>query len=305
VDAVRLPEDLALIDLLKKISLSGVVLTLALTVITFTGFWGISPHISSLFLITGLALSVRPTENMTKIIKYIFINTPLLGGILLFVWSLINILLNYYRIDNTTNISFMLLGLTLVIPYATFLNHRFHPTQFLAFLILMINIQPVLVFIYSLFTPAARVQVTISSFFTSLIFSLIACSIVLRWPGRGFVGYLTTKSVSGSLARRIILINMLIIPVIGFLGIYFNFVVILVVLIAITTVLFWLNVKFLYHSELENFLINTELKKHNVNLKLSNEDLAGKIQDLEKTGKHYRENLVYQEKFRDIAEALG
>ncbi len=305
VDVIRLPEDVELTKFLKNISFVGIILSLVFTAISFFRYLNITPLVSSLFLITALSLMVRPTDKMTNIPKYIFVNLPLLGGIMIFAWSLINIFFRFYNISLNTNISFILMGLTLTIPYATFLYHRFHPTQLISFLIFLLNLEPVLNYIYKMFLPTIPNQVSLSSFFTSWIFILISGSIIFRWPGRGFVSYFTSDSVSGSLARRTLLVNILIIPFIGYLGLYTNFVLSLVVLISMIAVLFWINTRYLYNSELDNFLIREELRKHNVNLRLHNEDLTEKIQNLEKTKQHYLENLNYQDKFRDIAESLG
>jgi hypothetical protein len=305
VDVIRLPEDVELIKFLKNISFVGIILSLVFTAISFFRYLNITPHVSALFLITTLSLLVRPTDKMSEIPKYIFVNLPLLGGIMISVWSLINMFFRFYHISLNTNVSFILMGLTLIIPYATFLSHRFHPTQLISFLILLINLEPVLNYVYKMLLPTLPNLVSLSSFFTSWIFILISSSIIFRWPGRGFVSYFTSESVSGSLARRALLVNILIIPLIGYLGMSVNLVLSLVVLISMTALLFWINIRFLYNSELDNFLIREELRKHNVNLRLHNENLTEKIQDLEKTRQHYLENINYQDKFRGIAESLG
>lgn len=283
----------------------GIIFSLIFTGISYFKYLNITPHASSLFLIASLSLLVRPTDKMAKIVKYIFVNLPLLGGIVICVWSLINIFLRYYQIGLFTNLSFILLGLTLTIPYASFLHHRFHPTQLMAFLIFILNLEPVLNYIYKMLIPTLANQVSLAAFFTSWIFLLVSSAIIIRWPSRGIVSYFTTESISGSLARRTLLVNVLIIPFIGYLGLYVNFVLGLVALISMTAILSWINIRLLYSSEMENFLITQELKKHNVNLKMDNQGLAEKIQDLEVSKNRYLENLNYQDKFRDIAEALG
>ena len=78
-----------------------------------------------------------------------------------------------------------------------------------------------------------------------------------------------------------------------------------VLYIALSTILAWLNLKLLYRHELEHFVMQEELRVHNIHLKLSAEDMAAQVQQLESTSQQYVSKLNYQDNFRDLAESLG
>ena len=76
-------------------------------------------------------------------------------------------------------------------------------------------------------------------------------------------------------------------------------------LVVVAVVMAWFNIKLLYKLELERFAMKEELRIHNIHLKLSNEDMAIKMDELEKAKQKYASHLNYQDKFMDIVETLG
>jgi hypothetical protein len=287
---LHLPENIELIFFLKKLSYYLNIFILISSVLSLLGLLGIPFQTSLMFLILSFTLLFRTS----------FILIHIFGSLIVILWSFLNIICGFENIGLLANFSFFLISLSIAIPYLKILVHRFHPAQFLAFISLIINLSLVLGFIYQSLN-------NFPTFLLAVFFLFLSISILLRWPGRGFVSYFNIESHISSLVRRTLLLNLLIIPLVGFIGILFSQYIsnIIVSLVVISVILSWLNIKLLYNSELERFLMKEELRVHNINLKLNNEDLVVKMQELEKTKQNYASQLNYQNKFRDLAESLG
>ncbi len=222
-------------------------------------------------------------------------------------------------IDNRTTILvagfiFFLVGLAALASRID-IAHRFHIVQLFALMIIVISAIPLLGYVYQLVSPYRATNIMFLPANTAVLFILLGHAMLLRWPNRGFMGMFTLDSLSSVFALRLLVINVLLSPVIGFIVLSgagrilytFNEVLALLViaLILIASGLTWLNIKLLYKFEVEYLLMKEALRVHNIDLKMSNADLAGRMEDLEKTTEHYANSLKYQDKFRDMSESLG
>lgn len=303
--AIHLPHNNKLVGALRQIAFG---VNLIAVILLGMSYWlGARMPIGAalLFLIIAGTTLFHATENSGKRIQTILTIIPVTAGIFVSLCSIYIFFFTAEDISFYTLLSFIFTGLAIAIPYIKTLIHRFHPAQFLAFMTLIPNLMAV----FGTFNTDFTV------FYISLLFVLVSMAILLRWPGRGFMGIFTTDSASSSLALKLVLSILLLVPVIGFLIMIWQKVfrtsmteVIAVITISITTIftiLIWLDTRWVYKTELENFLMKEELKEHNINLKLNNQDLAEQIQNLENTKRKYAATLNYQDRYRDIAEGLG
>jgi hypothetical protein len=124
----------------------------------------------------------------------------------------------------------------------------------------------------------------------------------------------TTDSISSMFAFELLIVNIIIIFILGFLslvgvrmGVYASYeaTAVLIMLIIVFAILFaWFNIRLLYRFELERFVMKEELRVHNIDLKLGNEELAGKMTKLQEKAKEYADKLSNQEKYKDITDNL-
>jgi len=124
----------------------------------------------------------------------------------------------------------------------------------------------------------------------------------------------TTDSISSMFAFELVIINVVLTLILGFLalvgvriGIYASYeatAVLIVLLIVITVSFAWINIRLLYRFELERFVMKEELRVHNIDLKLGNEELVGKMAKLQETTKEYADKLSNQEKYKDVIANL-
>jgi hypothetical protein len=305
VTAAGLPKNDKLVGFLRQISFGGNLLAVILLAVIFWVGVKIPGGAALLFLIIAATTLFHATESSGNKTKRVFMIIPVTAGFFVCLFSVYLYFFSFERLSLYSLLSFIFIGTGIAIPYIKNLTHRFHPAQFLAFLTLIPN----------LMATFGMFNVDIPIFYISLLFVLISLALLLRWPGRGFMGIFTTDSVSSSLAFKFLVSIMLLVPLLGFIALDWNNVsrasiseVIAVLTVSITAlliVLIWINTRQVYKTELENFLMKEELKVHNIDLKLSNEDLVNKMQELENSKKRYAQRLNYQDRFRDIAEGLG
>jgi ABC-type transport system involved in cytochrome bd biosynthesis fused ATPase/permease subunit len=115
-------------------------------------------------------------------------------------------------------------------------------------------------------------------------------------------------------AIELLIANIIITFILGFItlvgvriGIYAQYeatAVLIVLLIVLTIIFSWINIRLLYRFELERFVMKEELRVHNIDLKLGNEELADKMTKLQETTKEYADKLSNQEKYKDVTSNL-
>jgi hypothetical protein len=216
------------------------------------------------------------------------------------------------QINLSIGFSFLLIGLGLILPRLK-ASMRFHFVQLFSFTILIINFMAILGYLYLLLSPVA-INVPYTPLALATTFVLLCFAILLRWPARGLIGMFTTDSISSMYALGLLIINILITFILGFLslvgvrlGIYASYeatAVLIVLLIVCTIVFVWVNIRLLYRLELERFVMKEELRVHNIDLRLGNEDLVGKMTQLQEKNKEYADKLSNQEKYQDVTSNL-
>jgi len=220
---------------------------------------------------------------------------------------------NYVKqINLSIGFSFLLIGLSLILPRLK-ASSRFHFAQLFAFVILIINFMAILGFLYLQLSPV-NLKVPYTPLSLAITFVLLCSAVLLRWPARGLMSMFTTDSISSMFAFELVIINVVLTLILGFLalvgvriGIYASYeatAVLIVLLIVITVSFAWINIRLLYRFELERFVMKEELRVHNIDLKLGNEELVGKMAKLQETTKEYADKLSNQEKYKDVIANL-
>lgn len=268
-----------------------------------------------LFALTAGSLLFHATEKSSPAVKFIFPLIHLLCGALVSLICLGALIGLIRSLNPRVALSFLGLGVSLMLPYVKTPNFRFRTAQGLAFFVLVATAIPLLTQVYQLLLPPVSRVTTLTPFSQSLALLLLCQAILLRWPGRGVVGVFATQSLNSMYALRLLLVSLASAPFIGAAALLLApaaspslaqvTATTVVLYIALSTILAWLNLKLLYRHELEHFVMQEELRVHNIHLKLSAEDMAAQVQQLESTSQQYVSKLNYQDNFRDLAESLG
>lgn len=206
----------------------------------------------------------------------------------------------------------LLIGLALMLARIK-TPKRFYAIDALVFIVLIINSIMVLSNAYQLLS-IARPQLYFISFGPAIIFVLLCISILLRWPGRGFVGMFATDSISSKFSLRLLVVSLgtsFLLGLIIIIGMkneiypsYGAVAILVIVFMTLSALIAWINLKLLYKFELERFLMKEELRVHNISINLNNEELISKMTELEGTKNEYAQKLNYQKKVLDIADNL-
>jgi hypothetical protein len=313
---IHLPENKTLTGILQKLSLVTSVLVLVFGGVTLF----FSPIIAAVFILAiiplfleGIFDPLRPVKKLLKTSCFamsMFCATLVLLAGILFMFGFG---LGYTKqINLSIGFSFLLIGLSLILPRLK-ASSRFHFVQLFSFAILIINFMAILGYLYLQLSPVT-INVPYTPLSLATAFVLLCSAILLRWPARGLIGMFTADSISSMFALGLLIINIVITFILGFLslvgvrlGIYASYeatAVLIVLLIVCTIVFTWINIRLLYRFELERFVMKEELRVHNIDLKLGNEDLAGKMSELQERNKEYADKLSNQEKYQDITSNL-
>jgi hypothetical protein len=313
---IHLPENKKLTGFLQTLSIVISFLVLAFGVIIFFS----SPVVAIIFILTVLPLFLEnkldPFRQVNKLLKLSCFVMSILSSILVFLAGLLFIFgfgLAYTKqINLSIGFSFLLVGLALILPRLK-ASTRFHAVQLFAFVILIINFMAILGFIYLQLSPVA-VNTPYTPLNLAIAFALLCSAILLRWPARGLMGMFTADSISSMFAFELLVVNIIITFVLGFmalvgvrLGIYASYeaTAVLIVLLIVSIIIFaWVNIRLLYRFELERFVMKEELRVHNIDLKLGNEELVGKMAKLQETTKEYADKLSNQGKYKDVIANL-
>jgi hypothetical protein len=317
---IHLPENKKLTGILQKLSLLISLLVLAFGLINLF----FSPVIATVFILASIPLFIEgklehPFQSKSKtpeLIKISFLSISFICSILIIlagILFLFGVGVNYVKqIDLSIGLSFLLIGISLVLPRAKS-SFRFHVIHLFAFIILAINSMAILGYLYLQLSPI-KINVPYTPLLLAIIFVLLCLAILLRSPARGLMAMFTTDSISSMFAFELLIVNIIIIFILGFLslvgvrmGVYASYeaTAVLIMLIIVFAILFaWFNIRLLYRFELERFVMKEELRVHNIDLKLGNEELAGKMTKLQEKAKEYADKLSNQEKYKDITDNL-
>lgn len=207
---------------------------------------------------------------------------------------------------------FLLLGLSLLISI-TKIPHRYHFMQIIALLALSLSLFSFLELIYQYVSFTKTFPIIQNQLVTSFLFFLLAQSTILLKPGRGFMGLFLIDSQSSQLARISLFYFTLMPPLLGFLLIFgekmnildthgrLALMVVGVTIVSIAST--WINVRLLFPSEVEHFMMKDSLEKHNLSLELNATNLSTKIMELEEAKQEVTKKLNNQETLQDIMES--
>ncbi len=323
LDGIHLPENRKLVQLLTRTSLAICIAVILMAVIFALGFIPYSSHKIDPFTLLafiGLATSLIIVGLQKKINKSIIVRLLSLCRWICNVFVITVggwYVLSYINQQGGDGVV-LIVGLKLI-SLGTALSlslvktiHRFHLVQLLILIVLIFSSVTVLGHIYQFFFHLNTHSIA-TPLIVGLLFFFLCLGAFLRWPTRGFVGLLTTDSLSAIFAIRMLVITIFSISIIGIfalggvsLGIYslFEAVAIFAVLLMVfITGLIWINTKLLYKSELKNFFLSEELRVHSISLGLSNEDLAEKMAQLEKTNMEYIDKLNSRNKYAEVVDS--
>lgn len=213
-----------------------------------------------------------------------------------------------------TGFCFSLLGLALIPPY-TRIPLRFHITQFLVFIVSILNMFIVLESTYQFFSPLPAVQLVHASLPVALCFVFFCFGLLLRWSNRGFIGNFTLDSTASVFALRVFMINLISAPILAFIvlfimlktsyNLYQVLALVVVGLACTSSMLVWINIKLLYSHELEHLLMRESLRAHNVDLAKEEVTLQKRMDQLEQEKQEYLEKLKSQSAWQDATDRLG
>jgi len=317
---IHLPENKKLTGILQKLSLLISLLVFIIGIVTLF----FSPIIAAVFILASVPLFIegklehpfQSKSNVPKYLKLCFHVASILCSILVFLSGILFIfgfgLIYKEQINLSIGFSFLLIGLALIL-LRTKASIRFHVVQLCIFVILVINSMAILGYLYLQLSPV-KLNVPYTPLSLAITFVMLCFAILLRWPARGLMGMFTTDSISSMFALELLVVNIVIIFILGFvslvgvrLGIYASYeatAVLIMLLIVLTIILAWINIRLLYRFELERFVMKEELRVHNIDLRLGNEELVGKMTELQETTKEYADKLSNQEKYKDVIGSL-
>lgn len=209
----------------------------------------------------------------------------------------------------SSGIDFSLFGVALLLPRIK-ASHRFHVVHLLILAIVVINMMTILNYVYQLLSPNSHVYIGNMPLTLAIMFIVAGHAIWLRWPNRGFIGMFTIDTVSSIFALRLLVIYVVFTPVVGLIGLmglrvglynpYEAVAIFAILIVFLSTVLSWLNIKLLYKFELERFAMKEELRINNIDLELGSEELAVKNTELTEVNKTYVDKLNNRESMMDI-----
>ncbi len=205
-------------------------------------------------------------------------------------------------------IVFLLIGLSLMASILK-IPHRYHFMQIIALGLLVISLFTFLVSIYNFVASGTDLGV---SFWESIIFFTLCQSIIFIKPDRGFVGLFMTESRSGQLARMSLLYFLTLPLCLGFIFLIMDKINLfdvnarLAFLVAVTIlfsiIIIWMNVRILYSSEVEHFVMREALRINNISLEMNATDLSTKMVELEQAKQEVTKKFDNQQSLVDLMD---
>jgi hypothetical protein len=213
-----------------------------------------------------------------------------------------------------SGVFFLLIGLSFVLN-AIKIPHRYHYAQLLVLIALAISLFGFLEIIYQFIAPGTVIIDGQNTFPATLLFFILCQSVILSKPDRGFIGLFTTDSLSSQLARLSLIYFAVLPPLLSILFLLFaktglfdpsgRLALLIVLLILMSVVITWINVKLLYPSEVEHYLMKEALRVNNISLELNAKDLSTKLIQLEQAEHVLKSKLNNQQTLTDLVDTLG
>lgn len=224
-------------------------------------------------------------------------------------------LLQYISVvDVKSGFIFSLVGLSLLITFSR-MPHKFHYSQLFLLAALAISLLGFLQNMYQFVTIDKFIFNEKHSFLGSWLLLVLAQSFMFARPDRGFIGLFTTDTNSSQLARRSIFYFAMLPPILGFyilagesIGIsdaYGRLALLVVAVIIMAIGITWLNIKLLYNSEVERYVMRETLRENNISLEMHAKDLSTKVGEMEKAKKRIADKLNHQQTLADLIESYG
>jgi len=292
--------------LMQYVSLGGGFLLLfAAIILLFNLFFNISTLGTSL---TNLPTIAALITSAVAIFFYKKSNKFQLLGFLLFCIGIFMLLTNFSKDANIVKngLFFFFIGLSLIASIIK-IPHRYHFMQIIALTLLLINLFTFLMNLYHFVSSETQFG---SSFWESIIFFILCQSILFIKPNRGFVGLFMTASRSSQLARMSLMYSLTLPLCLGFIFLIMekmNFfstegrlAFLVIVAIFFSIVVTWMNVRLLYNSEVEHFMMKEALRINKISLELNANDLSSKVNQLEDAKKQISDKFNNQQTLVDI-----
>jgi hypothetical protein len=210
-----------------------------------------------------------------------------------------------------SGILFLIIGLSILSSILP-IPHRYHFMQVIAFTAISISLFSLLESLYryiSLGYLTGDVQYAIWS---SLFFFILSQSIFWMKPGRGFVGIFMCDNLSSKLSRMSLIYFTTMPPLFGFFlilseRIHFldssgRLALLIVIVIIICIISTWINIRLLYPSAVEHFLMKEALRVNNISLEMNASDLTTKVDELEKAKQEVTRKFNNQQTLTDIMD---
>ena len=303
---IHLPEDLDLIlrikGLARVISLvvamfSVLVVAGWMTGIRYLKIMFVGPSVMPIevavsLLLIAIPLMFRLTNKTPKGLQVIYKSVTIVFGIVVGVGNLLHF--------SILNVSLSLLGWALVLT-RTKIPFRFKLMQLVAFGIVMLGLCAVMVNVYRYLASGLGTGIFDVPMNVGVLFALLGEALLLRWPNRGFMGLFNTESLTSVVAFRTLVLNMILTPVVGGIGlavarrmslaVFETVAAVVTIQMVVFAMLMWFGVKRLYEWELERLIAKEEARVRDLGLSLSNEDMKVKVAGLEETKERYLKNL--------------
>lgn len=210
-----------------------------------------------------------------------------------------------------TGMLFVIIGLSLIISILK-IPHRYHFMQIIIMAAVVISLFSFLEMLYH-FILLGTFSEGQAGPFGPLLFFILSQSIIFMKSDRGFIGLFNTDSRSSQLARMSIRYFIAMPPLLGLLLLLgenlhilnasSRLALLVVMVIVLSIALSWINVRSLYSSEVEHFLMREALRVNNISLELNATDLSTQITQLEKAKQDVAKKLENQQTLVDIMDS--
>lgn len=309
---IHLPQSLFATKMVSMISVVSAVLALVISLWVFIhGFINID-FLALIAVFVSCASAIFYRKSVQTFLGYLP-TVHLVLGILIACLGVIDVVVLGVMVSPFGAV-FIPIGLAIAITGLK-LPHRFHVAQSILFFLCLTVSTVALYNGFRLLYPSLGSTVSLGVFLSSLAYAFLCLSLYLSKGDRGFVGMFTTDSLSSQLARRSLIsfvISMIVISSLiyfaqksGRLDAQLGIVLFLVLIIFLLIGIIWGNVKSLYASEVERFLMQEALRVNNISLEQHSNKLSSKVVELENAKKEVASKLTYQQTVSEIMNQKG
>jgi hypothetical protein len=289
---------------------------------------GMNPLVAAGFISAGFALFIQLINNTEEKVKWksiassLFSCVTLVVGLFTIASFLISTFTKYHQLLFTRNLfdsivhldislSFLLVGIALLLLPIPAGKHFMRATHGLTLLAMLLSMFAVIGYLYqslSLYSHLYFTPMPLSSAFT---FTILCLSILFARPNRGFMKVLTRDTASSILSLRLTLVSLSLPAIIGYivlqgeqLHLYDSqtrLALLVIGNISLFSVVVWLNSAALQKLELENQIIKNELERKSIKLEIDAKSLATKMLALEEEKQDAYDKLSNR---KNLAEAV-